>query len=286
KLLFLFYAEARHLLPMDGDYHEYSLMNLAQGIAEKIDSNQVFSSKAFIFYQQLIDLFNIIDQGDRLLNVPVYNGGLFHFSNGNLEINAKFEPNDFLLKYRLSDAVLAPVIDKLARFEGQAIDYSFLGVRQLGSIYEGLLEYRLIIDDVSQGLVHLENDKGERKASGSYYTPDYIVKYIVSHTIQPILDEREQQFKELMAQVSDLYQQKNDKRLSLESLKDIDRRLSILERQAQTILLDIKVCDPAMGSGHFLVETVDYLTDKLIKIINLYGEYNPILKSLREIRQG
>ena len=285
KLLFLFYAEARYLLPIEGDYRDYSLMGLAQEIAKKINQNKIFSDKAFI-YRQLIELFKIIDQGDRALNVPVYNGGLFHFKTVQIEGQEWFKPNHFLLNYQLSDAILAPVIDQLARFEGQAIDYSFLGVRQLGSIYEGLLEYRLIIDDLSKGLVHLENDKGDRKASGSYYTPDYIVKYIVSNTIQPILDEREQQFKELMAQINDLYQQKNDKRLSLESLKDIDRRLSILERQAQAILLDIKVCDPAMGSGHFLVETVDYLTDKLIKIINFYGDYNPVLKILREIRQG
>jgi len=285
KLLFLFYAEARYLLPVEGDYRDYSLMGLAQEITKKINQSKIFSDKAFI-YRQLIELFKIIDQGDRALNIPVYNGGLFHFETVQIEGEESFKPNHFLLNYQLSDAILAPVIDQLARFEGQAIDYSFLGVRQLGSIYEGLLEYRLIIDDLSKGLVHLENDKGDRKASGSYYTPDYIVKYIVTNTIQPILDEREQQFKELMAQISDLYQQKNDKRLNLESLKDIDRRLSILERQAQAILLDIKVCDPAMGSGHFLVETVDYLTDKLIKIINFYGDYNPVLKILREIRQG
>ncbi|UXE58405.1 MAG: N-6 DNA methylase [Woronichinia naegeliana WA131] len=281
KLLFLFYAEARNLLPMDRDYRSYSLITLAQEIAIKIDQKRAFSSKSFI-YQKLIELFKTIDQGDTSLGVPRYNGGLFHFE-GSLSSN---QPNHFLLSYQLSDTILAPVIDKLARFEGQAIDYSFLGVRQLGSIYEGLLEYRLIIDDAETGQVHLENDKGDRKASGSYYTPDYIVKYIVSHTLKPILTEREQQFKVLMGEIEQLQQQRNNKKLSLETLNSLSKTLAVLERQAQTILLDIKVCDPAMGSGHFLVEAVDFLTDELIQILNRYPDYNPILKMLDQMRQS
>ena len=46
------------------------------------------------------------------------------------------------------------------------------------------------VDAASRPQVELVNDKGERKATGSYYTPDYIVEYIVEHTLDPILDER------------------------------------------------------------------------------------------------
>jgi hypothetical protein len=285
KLLFLFYAEARNLLPIDQDYREYSLTAIAQKIATEINQpTKKWSHKFSKFYDNLIILFQIIDRGDVDLEVPRYNGGLFHFDQDDLL--DKFECNYFLNRYQLSDGILAPVIDKLARFEGQAIDYSFLGVRQLGSIYEGLLEYRLVIDNPATGEVHLENDKGDRKASGSYYTPDYIVKYIVSHTLKPILETREQEFKVLMGQISELQQQKNNKRLSLESLNDIDRQLARLDRQSQTILLDIKVCDPAMGSGHFLVEAVDFLTDELIQILNVYPDHNPILKMLDQMRNS
>jgi hypothetical protein len=285
KLLFLFYAEARNLLPIDRDYREYSLTAIAQKIATEINQpTKKWSHKFSKFYDNLITLFQIIDRGDVDLEVPRYNGGLFHFNQADLL--DKFESNYFLNCYQLSDGILAPVIDKLARFEGQAIDYSFLGVRQLGSIYEGLLEYRLVIDNPLTGEVHLENDKGDRKASGSYYTPDYIVKYIVSHTLKPILETREQEFKLLMGKINKLQQQKNNKRLGLESLRGLDRELEILERQSQAILLDIKVCDPAMGSGHFLVEAVDFLTDELIQILNLYPDHNPILKMLDQMRNS
>ena len=94
------------------------------------------------------------------------------------------------------------------------IDYKSLEVRHLGSIYEGLLEFKLKIADedlttktenkrekyiplsaakagrgstaevvVRKGEVYLSNDKAERKASGSYYTPDPIVEYIVEQTV-------------------------------------------------------------------------------------------------------
>jgi predicted RNA methylase len=89
-----------------------------------------------------------------------------------------------------------------------------------------------------------------------------------------------------MAQIGELQKQKNDQRLGLESLRDLDRQLRQLERQAQTILLDIKVCDPAMGSGHFLVEAVDFLTDELIQILNRYPDHNPILTMLDQMRQS
>ncbi len=187
KLLFLLYAEARDLLPVRGDYRDYSLLQKTREIAVKIDRQQVFSRTSTGIYDALLSLFRIVDRGDANLAVPRYNGGLFDMEEGRV--------NCFLGQYKLSDAVLAPILDKLARFEGQPIDYSFLGVRQLGSIYEGLLEYRIVIEGES---VHLENDRGERKATGSYYTPDYIVKYIVSHTLKPILEQRAQQFGDLI----------------------------------------------------------------------------------------
>ncbi|MFM6076175.1 MAG: Eco57I restriction-modification methylase domain-containing protein, partial [Dolichospermum sp.] len=46
------------------------------------------------------------------------------------------------------------------------------------------------------------------------------------------------------------------------------------------------ICDPAMGSGHFLVEAVDYLTDELINILNEYSEHNPILEMLGKTRNS
>lgn len=275
KLLFLLYAEARDLLPVRGDYRDYSLLQKTREIAVKIDRQQAFSGTSTGIYDALLSLFRIVDRGDANLAVPRYNGGLFDMEEGRV--------NCFLGQYKLSDAVLAPILDKLARFEGQPIDYSFLGVRQLGSIYEGLLEYRIVIEGES---VHLENDRGERKATGSYYTPDYIVKYIVSHTLKPILEQRAQQFGDVMTEIATRRQESSDRRLGNLSQQGLEKELQRLEKKAITTLLDLKLCDPAMGSGHFLVEAVDYLTDELIQILNLYPEDNPVLTMLETTRQN
>ncbi len=286
KLLFLLYAEARNLLPIDGDYRDYSLIKVTQEIAAGIERQNQWSQTSTAIYDKLLSLFQIIDRGDAGLGVPRYNGGLFHFDFHQPEDMAAYPANHFLSRFKLNDAGLAPVLDQLARFEKQPIDYSFLGVRQLGSIYEGLLAYRVIIEDAARGKVHLENDKGSRRSSGSYYTPEYIVKYIVSQTLKPILAQRAARFGEIMAEISQIHEQMDDKRLSEVSLKSLQQQLHRLDREAQTTLLDIKLCDPAMGSGHFLVEAVDYLTDELIGILNQYPEFNPVLEMLEQTRQS
>ncbi|HCQ22733.1 MAG: restriction endonuclease [Aphanizomenon flos-aquae LD13] len=286
KLLFLLYAEARNLLPITTAYRDYSLIKITQEIAASLDKQRTLSQTSTKIYQSLLGLFEIVDRGDKALEVPRYNGGLFHFDFHELGDREDYPENYFLSEHQISDAILFPALDKLARFEKLPIDYSFLGVRQLGSIYEGLLEYRLIIEDEKTRKVHLENDKGERKATGSYYTPDYIVKYIVSHTLKPILEERKQRFADLMIQINQLHEKMIDGRLGVQSRNGLQKDLQRLERQAQNTLLDIKICDPAMGSGHFLVEAVDYFTDQLINILNEYPEHNPILEMLGKTRNS
>jgi adenine-specific DNA methylase len=281
KILFLLYAEAKNLLPIDQEsYREYSLSLLLKGIAEKCQRSQKFSVTSTQYYDRLLSLFKIIDRGDSSLNVPGYNGGLFKVTGDYIP-----ETNQFLLQYKLTDAILAPTLDQLARIKGEPIDYKFLGVRDLGSIYEGLLEYKLVIDDVTTGQVHLENDKGERRETGSYYTPEYIVNYIVQNTLDPILQEREKQFQDLMTKITQLLKDLQDSRKTAKTIQLLRQDLDKLQRQTYNSLLDIKVCDPAMGSGHFLVTTVDYITRKIINILNNYPENNPVLEQLERIKE-
>ena len=180
-------------------------------------------------YDRLTELFDVIDSGSEALNLPTYNGGLFSRTN---------ESGEFLANYAIPDRYLALGLDRLSRDvddKTQAlafIDFKSLGVRQLGSIYEGLLEFKLRIAQeelavikekgkevyvplakagkkriqttINKGSVYLENDKQERKATGSYYTPDYIVKYIVENTVGPVL---EQKFKELTPRLREAQKQ-------------------------------------------------------------------------------
>ena len=273
RFLFLLYAEGKGLLDLrDERYREYySFHHIKHYIAETQNgpANQRFDAVKSSIQADLKILFKLVDEGSESFGIPkteyyipAYNGGLFDP-----------EKHPDLEKWGIADRYLADAIDLLSRSklsEGHRdfVDYSTLEIRNLGSIYEGLLEYKLKVaesdlvvsdsewvtldaynssrkqkktftdfaenDRVNAGNLYLATDKGERKSSGSYYTPDYIVNYIVKNTIGPVV---EQKWKDAL--------ERNE--------KCIDATLSI------------NVLDPAMGSGHFLVGAVDFLSQKLME---------------------
>ena len=192
RLLFILYAEDRDLLPVtEPAYRHYSLARLKQRVAELRDKKSILTDLSTDLWSDLDTLFRIVDIGDPKLNVPTYNGGLFSQKN---------PKNDFLKTNKIPDPWLAEALHHLTRDAGdenekpQFIDYSELEMRHLGSIYEGLLEFHLKIADVDkaivrekghevyklisevtnpkeivkQGELYLENDKHERKSTGSY----------------------------------------------------------------------------------------------------------------------
>lgn len=286
KLLFLFYAEARGLLPITNPgYREQSLTALAQWAAERLDNGLPLSDAPYATpkYDALLALFRRIDQGDPSLGIPRYNGGLFNPQN---------PENQFLESHRLSDRVVARALDIMARDAGEPVDYAYISVRNLGAIYEGLLEYKLRVVDPAGGKVELVTDRGERKATGSYYTPDYIVNYIVQHTLEPILDEREQAFREAMDRCADL-RRKLQRASDPATIGTLREQLDGAERDAREAFLGIKVLDPAMGSGHFLVNAVDFLTDGIIRRMQAYHDdhpdvpwtWNPIQQLIERVRR-
>ncbi len=206
RLLFILYAESRDLLPLKNrDYAMlYSLDQMATDIHEKVDSGIAYAPGANLYWTGLRQLFTLVNDGWEN-HIPQYNGGLFNP-----------QQHTFLEEYEIGDAALAQAIELLTRTEqGERITYRDLDVRHLGNIYEGLLEYQpqiatenLVIvlkkkresvapkSDTNQeiayrkGEVFLLTDKGERKATGSYYTPDYIVRYIVENTLAPLCKDK------------------------------------------------------------------------------------------------
>lgn len=279
RLLFIFYAESRELLPKEHHYSLDSIKKIIAGQERKGESHHTYTDD---YWRRFGEFFDLINEGSEArsiprkeLYIPAYNGGLF-------------DPNihQFLKNNSISDYCCAKVIDLLARArankEGPAfVDYSTLEIRHLGSIYEGLLENKLkiaeqdliaikekqreiwistsevkgsnqpkrgekvvyknknykIADIALEGSVYLLTDKGERKATGSYYTPDYIVEYIVKNTLGPIIDEKKKTNGDLINEI-----------------------------------LSIKVLDPAMGSAHFLVEATDFLARALVEALDEKGE--------------
>ena len=244
RLLFLLYAEDRDLLPVrNTSYDDYALREKVRGdIGHRKDHDDVFSASAARYWSVIDDLCRAIDQGDASIGLPPYNGGLFDRQRVPL-----------LANIRIADAVMADVIDVLS-FEQtpngrRYINYRDLGVQQLGSIYERLIEYEIVRDGDE---ITIRPNVFARKGSGSYYTPDDLVAVIIKETIEPLVQSRIDGFNVRNSEL-DTSQLPADRRIG--RLKQVDPAEK---------LLGLKVCDPAMGSGHFLVNLVDHLADRVI----------------------
>jgi hypothetical protein len=131
RLLFVFYAEARDLLPLTANQNyrdKYSIHRLTQEIDETLAKGYQLSAKSTIYYQRIDSLFKLINEGDPNLGVPEYNGGLFDL-----------EEHPFLEKHAIADAFLVRAIHQLARIPDKklgrevAIDYNTLSERHVCS---------------------------------------------------------------------------------------------------------------------------------------------------------
>ena len=274
RLLFLLYAEDRALLPVgDPLYRNIGLRDRVRlEVGRRKDLGQTFSSIATSYYTALEDLSRTIDRGDPAFGLPPYNGGLFDESRTPL-----------LGHVRLSNRVMANVIDALS-FErpegrqGRYINYRSLSVQQLGSIYERLLEFEPVRDS---GAITVRPNLFARRGSGSYYTPEPLVALIVNETVGPLADRKLQAFR---TAVEEFHGNSNTQRTSTpEALKTLTRV------DPAEALLSLKVCDPAMGSGHFLVSLVDFLSDHVIAALAeaegaVPGYVSPLVHRIEGIR--
>jgi Alw26I/Eco31I/Esp3I family type II restriction m6 adenine DNA methyltransferase len=167
-----------------------------------------------------------------------------------------------------------------------------LSERHLGSIYEGLLEFKpliaphdlVVIKDkgrikyapvdkhpgkkvaYAKDELYLANDKGERKASGSYYTPEYIVNYIVENTLDPLVEDAHEKVKALKPEVDkaiEKWQKLKEQKQGLEPTEKYERGIAEESERLLGPYLLLKVLDPAMGSGHFLARATDFLAEAI-----------------------
>lgn len=255
RLLFILYAESRGMLPVkpftpgyNRQYHErYSLSRLIN----KLRDRDKYAHDAFTeLYEELLRLFQIINGNEKdqnqVLNVTRYNGGLFDPKNCPVIQN-----------WRIGDQTMANVLRQLmfvqppARanvqqqiFEtNETVDYSSLEVRQLGDIYEGLLGGRYVARPGAQ--LELVDENGENHQKGIFYTPDWVVRFLIEQTLRPLLDK----IASLPEVQAALKAQSNEKKQN--------------DAFAQAVL-KLAIVDPAMGSGHFLVRATEFLAEEIM----------------------
>ena len=273
RLLFVLYAEDRGLLPVnDSRYDDYGLRKRARDdIAHRMIGGDTFSTHATHYYDHLMTLFRLIDRGDASIGLPPYNGGLF-----------ASEAAELLENIRLADAKIAPIIYDLSHTtasERRFVNYRDMSVQQLGSIWERLLEREPVRHD--DGTIIIRLNPYARKDSGSFFTPQDLVDLIVERTLKPLAEER------LAAFESRAVALKSDRRPKAQ------RKAELLELDPAKAVLNLKILDPAMGSGHFLVTAVDFLSDYIADLIErvpavpewLDGGYaSPLVERVASIR--
>ena len=196
RLIFLRIAEDRGFEP----YHR--LGDLAQGKD---------------LYRALGEVFRQADNR--------YNAGLFYFRQ---ETDREADYDDFTLDLQVDDKTLKDILTRLYYPESP---YAFdaLPADILGQVYEQFLGK--VIRLTAGGRAKVEEKPEVKKAGGVYYTPTYIVDYIVEHTVGTLLEGK-----------------------TWREVRGLDARG--VQRYAP-----LRVLDPACGSGTFLLQAYQYLLD-------------------------
>ncbi|WP_254529161.1 Eco57I restriction-modification methylase domain-containing protein [Natrinema gelatinilyticum] len=275
RLLIVCYAESRELVrpadsndtPMDDAPLSLEAIRLevydeigtsGDGFAERYDAYST------TLWQRLEKLFRWIDERNERLGLPGSDGGLFDRS-----------AHELLAVNAVGDRYLAEALYRLSTTEtddGRSvpIEYADLDTRHLGNGYEALLEQQFriapaeyaavlanggtvwkpttevtasdTIETVDSGDLYVVSDDGDRKTTGTYYTPDAVVSDIVEKTIGPLVDEI------------------RDELVTGGLEPGTDEYVDAFVREAT----DVTILDPAMGSGHFLTRATAYLTGQVV----------------------
>lgn len=320
RLVFLLYAEERDILPEDETFlRYYSIAGLYERLREDAALYPDTMDQRYGAWAQLLVLFRLVHDGAVTgeMRLPKRHGVLFdpdrfkflegRPSGGARQITERIDPP------LVPDGTIYRALEKLLILDGERISYRALDVEQIGSVYQGMMGFRLetatgrsiaikaqkkwaapttvdleallaeskekekwlqertgrkfadsvkkgvkealTVDDlhaalqsvIDQGATPDLVPKGamvlqpseERRRSGSHYTPRALTEPIVRTTLEPVLNR----------------------------LRGQDGRSPEPEQ-----ILDLKVCDPAMGSGAFLVEACRQLGDALIESWRAHGK--------------
>lgn len=246
RLLFLIVTEERKLIYPEDEkdtrnrkiYFEYYSIERLRRLALK--RNFVEKDK-FDLWEGLKATFKLFETNGygKVLGIAPLGGDLFS--------DSAFNFNGYSLHgLRLSNENLLNVVANLTLTRNgggtiSRVNYSDLDVEELGSVYEGLLELHPVFYLEGSTPTFGFTEGSERKLTGSYYTRHDLVAQLIKTALIPLIEER------------------------------IEGKNTAAEQEKA--ILGIKVCDPATGSGHFLLAASRVLAFYLAKARS--GEENP-----------
>lgn len=245
RLIFLLVVEERDLVFPDGAgeaerrrYAEYYGLNRLRELTHRLADDERHDD----LWRGLMLVFAILAGRKAGLGLPSLGGGLFA-----IDTCPDLDGNDHAAPALISNGALARALDRLSRVqvsEGSGrgrgrklwrrVSYRDMDVEELGGIYEGLLDQQpRVVADAANSHFELVGS-GERKQTGSYYTPTSLVQELIKSALEPVIAER------------------------------LAAARAPADREAA--LLGITVCDAAAGSGHFLLAAARRLADELARV--------------------
>ena len=243
RLLFLMVAEERKVLFNNGSdaglHNIYQRYYSVTSLRERAEHRFAGDTHGDL-WQGLAQTFRLFrdPMAADAMNLFPMNGELFKESTCQ-DLETAFCPNEAFL-----DA-----LRNLSTFRDgdvtRRVNYAHLDVEEFGSVYESLLDYRPVVLTENE-----ETDRRhgfrlaagtERKQTGSYYTPPELVRELVDSALVPVVEAK------------------------LQAAKTPDAK--------EQALLSLRVCDPAAGSGHFLLAAARRIARELARVRS--GEEEP-----------
>lgn len=233
RLLFLMVAEERHMVFPDDPQtvQRESIYRECYSISRLRDlAERPVSHGDFCdIWLGLLTTFSLFSSGEPVnaLGVPPLNGELF--GEGAM-------PD--LGTARISNADFIEAFRNLSLFTDsgrlQRVNYAALDVEELGSVYESLLDYYPVIVERGGEMSFELLTGSERKSTGSYYTPKELVSELIESALVPVMQEKMSKAK--------------------------------TPQDKEKAILSMAICDPAAGSGHFLLAAARRMGRELARI--------------------
>ena len=257
RFLFICFCEDKDLLPNEIFY-------------KTLEKGKNFGDVFEVFKM----LCNWINLGNPRENISHFNGGLFK--------------NDDVLESLYVDNEVFEEMKKISEYNFD----SELNENILGHIFEQSISD---IEDLKKELKGEEFDKkkGKRKKDGIFYTPKYITKYIVENSIKNWLDDKRKELGEdkLPELTEKDFEIKYSSKKSNERIysKNYKKHIEFWTKYRETVK-NIKIVDPACGSGAFLITAFEYLLNYNNylndKIFDLTGTKDLFSDTTKEILQN
>jgi Eco57I restriction-modification methylase/MmeI, target recognition domain/MmeI, N-terminal domain len=313
RLVFILYAEDRGLMPAGDVYQRhYSVAGLFERLREDESRYPDTMDARFGAWAQLLALFRLIHDGGGhgALRFVARHGRLFDpdaypFLEGRSH-GTRRSKGDRVDPPRVSDGVVYRLLRNLLILDGERLSYRALDVEQIGSVYEAMMGFALeqahgpsiavapkhVVINISE---LLEQSAGNRakwlreRAELKLSSAEALSRSATVDEVLGALGPRVSRYTPRVVPLGALYLQPTEERRRSGShytprsltepivhttFRPILERLG--DRATPQQILDLKVCDPAMGSGAFLVESCRLLADRLVKAWEIHGRSEPL----------